>query len=292
MMREIPPAIIHERLELSLYIVEKGVYTSLELIDSIFSHWILSYILTGDVETESAGVRCRARTGDVMLHPPHLPFSEMASGPGIHLWLLFEAAISPNVDLFRLYPVPLVTPLLPSCDFAQTFTLLQHAWRSPESPQRNIQVSALSFHLCSMVLESWQQAGSTPRQEALMTPPDRFVEVITYMSEHLEQKISRDDLAALVHLHPGYLDRAFQGAYGMTPMQMLRDLRLRRASQLLETTDMPLNAIAISCGLGDAGYFSRVFQQRYRQTPGQYRRSVKSAAMDYIPPLSKSATHP
>jgi transcriptional regulator GlxA family with amidase domain len=118
-----------------------------------------------------------------------------------------------------------------------------------------------------------------------MTSQDRFVDVIRYMLAHLGDKLTRDDLASLVHLHPGYFDRIFHNVYGTSPMQMLRNLRLSRARQLLETTDAPLSAIALSCGLSDAGYFNRVFRQCYGQTPGQYRQSAKSTMQSYIPTL-------
>ena len=108
--------------------------------------------------------------------------------------------------------------------------------------------------------------------------------VIRYITEHLYQKLARENLAALVHLHPSYFDRAFRQDYGVSPMHMVRQLRLRQGLRLLETTNLPLSAIAYTCGLGDAGYFNRVFHQHYGQTPGQYRQSIQRAMTDYISP--------
>jgi transcriptional regulator GlxA family with amidase domain len=173
--------------------------------------------------------------------------------------------------------------------FAAIFVALQETWHAPDSPARALRVVALSLQLFSLVLESWQQTGATPRPAALRTPEDRFIEVITYMTDHLAQKLSRECLAARVHLNPGYFDRVFLLTYGVSPMRMLRTLRLRRAQQLLESTNASLETIAAACGLGDAAYLSRVFRQWHGQTPGQYRQSTKSTMSSYVCPLSAGA---
>lgn len=276
---------IHEQLQLSLYIAEHASYNSLDIIDQIYPHWVISYVLRGDVVTSCCGESWRAKAGDVMLHPPQLPFSEHASGPGTHQWLLIDVMNAQHIDLFRLYPVSPVVSLTSPSAFSATFERLYASWADMDLPFRHIQISAYALQLCSMVLESWRQQGSLPRSAALLTPRDRFTDIIGYMSQHLEQKLTRDDLAALAYLHPGYFDRAFRSIYGIPPMQMLRDLRLQQAQRLLETTDLSLQAIALQCGLSDAGYFSRVFRQRFGQPPGNYRESAKSVKESYVRPL-------
>ncbi|GHO87882.1 helix-turn-helix domain-containing protein [Dictyobacter formicarum] len=276
---------VHEQLQLSLYMAEHASYASLDIVDQVYPHWVISYVVCGDVITSCCGESWRARAGDVMIHPPQLPFSEQAAGPGTHQWLLLDAVTSRHIDLFRLYPVSPVISLRATTSFSAVFGRLLTCWTDISLPFRHIQISAYTLQLCSIVLEAWQQQGSPPRPAALLTPSDRFTDVIGYMSQHLEQKLTRDDLAALVYLHPGYFDRAFRSIYGVSPMQMLRDLRLQQAQRLLETTNLSLHAIALQCGLGDAGYFSRVFRQYYGQPPGNYRESAKSAKESYMRPL-------
>ncbi|GLV58753.1 hypothetical protein KDH_55830 [Dictyobacter sp. S3.2.2.5] len=279
------PEIVHEQIQLSLYIVEQASYVSLNIVDQVYPHWVLSYVACGDVVTSCCGESWRARAGDVMIHPPQLPFSEQATGPGTHQWLLLDAVTARQIDLFQLYPVSPVVSLTRSIPFSAVFERLYASWSDMSLPYRHIQVSADVLQMCCLVLESWRQGGSIPRSDALLTPRDRFTDVIRYMSEHLAQKLTRDELAAQVYLHPGYFDRAFRHIYGIAPMQMLRDLRLQEAQRLLETTDLSLQAISLQCGLSDAGYFSRVFRQRFGQPPGTYRESTKSAKESYLHPL-------
>jgi len=272
-----------------LYQVEVGRYASLDLAEITWPHWVVSFIQQGRVETATRGVRSRAGDGDAMIHPPHLPFSERANGPGTHLYFVFDTRVPPHLDLLRLHPVSPVVRVPSPADYAGTFDRLLDAWATPASPARDLRAFALAADLLAAVLDGWQAAGRPPRPAALQTPEDRFADIVGFMAEHLDRRLTRDDLAGRVCLHPGYFDRAFRAAYGLAPMQMLRDLRLRRARQLLESTDDTLDSIAHTCGLGDAAAFSRAFRARYGAAPGQHRQSAKQTrqAVLYPPPLGE-----
>ena len=272
-----------EPFTVSLSMVETASYESLRIVESKYSQWIISHVLVGEVTTSCRGKSWEAHAGDVMVHPPSFPFSEIAAQPGIHQWCLLTVTLDHHLDLFQRYPVAPVVAIAPSAHYSQHFCALEQVWKEPATPFRELQVTTLMLQLCGIVLECWRQAGSISRPPSLQTQPERFSEVVEYIIEHLDQKLSREGLADLVHLHPSYFDRAFQRIYGISPMRMVRNLRLREGLRLLETTDLPLSAIAYACGLGDAGYFSRVFHQCYHQTPDQYRQSLQRAMTDYIP---------
>lgn len=67
-------------------------------------------------------------------------------------------------------------------------------------------------------------------------------------------------------------ERRFRKATGMSPLEYVHTLRLEEAKQQLETTPLPIEAIAGECGYEDASYFSRLFAKRVGLTPSQYRR--------------------
>jgi len=276
---------IHENVYLSLYHVATSAYDVLQLHDLQHPHWIVSHILRGRVETRTKYEQAWATTGEVMIHPPYLPFSEYATEPGCHQWMMFDVTVVPHTDIFRRQPVSLVVPLRTADAFTETFETLRTTWSVLDGPFRSLRCFGLAMQLFNLVLESCQHQAKPARSSPVLYPQDRFLDVISFMEKHLDQKVSRDDLAALVHLHPTYFDRAFRNMYGVTPMQMLRDLRLRRARQLLESTEQSLAAIAATCGFTDATYFGRMFRLQYGQTPGQYRESVKNTITGYIPLL-------
>jgi transcriptional regulator GlxA family with amidase domain len=65
--------------------------------------------------------------------------------------------------------------------------------------------------------------------------------------------------------------RRFGKAAGMTPLNYVHALRLEEAKQILETTDLPIEAIANEVGYEDASFFSRLFRRETGLTPANYR---------------------
>ena len=65
--------------------------------------------------------------------------------------------------------------------------------------------------------------------------------------------------------------RRFSKATGMTPLDYVQALRLEEAKQLLETGDLPVEAIADEVGYQDTSFFGRLFRRKVGLTPQQYR---------------------
>jgi transcriptional regulator GlxA family with amidase domain len=78
--------------------------------------------------------------------------------------------------------------------------------------------------------------------------------------------------------------RRFTQATGMTPLEYVHTLRLEEAKQLLETTDLPIDAVANEVGYEDGSFFRRLFRRKvslsphaYRLRFGSFRRALASA---------------
>ncbi|MDT8385958.1 MAG: helix-turn-helix domain-containing protein [Thiogranum sp.] len=77
--------------------------------------------------------------------------------------------------------------------------------------------------------------------------------------------------ASLARAHQ-VADSRFAQATGMTPMEYVHTLRLEEAKQMLESGDLPVEAIAGEVGYEDAAFFSRLFRRKVELTPAQYRK--------------------
>ena len=58
----------------------------------------------------------------------------------------------------------------------------------------------------------------------------------------------------------------------MTPLEYVHTLRLEEAKQMLEASELPVEAIANEVGYEDASFFGRLFRRQVGLTPAQYRK--------------------
>lgn len=97
--------------------------------------------------------------------------------------------------------------------------------------------------------------------------------VLEYLRNHLEEEISLEELAQLVHLNKNYLVRLFRQTYGQTPIKLLIDMRMERGCDLITNTDMPVSDIATACGYSSAAYFIAEYKKYFGVTPLRQRQN-------------------
>jgi transcriptional regulator GlxA family with amidase domain len=86
----------------------------------------------------------------------------------------------------------------------------------------------------------------------------------------VENPVTR--LVSLSGLPERTFKRRFTEATGMPPLEYIHMLRLEEAKQLLESTELPVDAVAAEVGYQDATFFSRLFRRKVALSPAHYRR--------------------
>lgn len=72
--------------------------------------------------------------------------------------------------------------------------------------------------------------------------------------------------------HPATLTRAFRREHGCTPGAYQRELRVRKAAEMIGATSLPIAQIAASCGFCDQARLARSFRIVFGCSPSDYRR--------------------
>lgn len=99
---------------------------------------------------------------------------------------------------------------------------------------------------------------------------------------HLHNPLTVADLAAHANLSDRTLARRFHAELGATPLQWLLTQRLIRARELLELTDLPVESVAIRCGLGTPANLRTHFNREVGLSPTEYRRSHRPTRHEVI----------
>lgn len=92
-----------------------------------------------------------------------------------------------------------------------------------------------------------------------------------WIEENLTADLTLDALARQVGMSTRHFSRVFAVELGVTPARYVEQVRVAAARRLLETTDQPVDRIAVAVGLHRAETLNRTFHRRLGVTPGAYR---------------------
>ena len=96
-----------------------------------------------------------------------------------------------------------------------------------------------------------------------------------WLKAHCAEHDALAQVVASARIPERTLARRFKTATGTTLIEYLQNLRVETAKRLLETTDLPIDAISARAGYEDASFFRRLFKRGTGLTPGQYRRMFR-----------------
>ncbi|MDN3241476.1 AraC family transcriptional regulator [Glycomyces tritici] len=214
----------------------------------------------------TGGTRFPVSRGGVVLLPADRPHAYGAAeqDPWTLWWLHFtgadaadlvrtahEAAGGPVTHLRDPAPVAsLVSQVIDALDTGPTLAAL-------------VRGSGAAWHALAHVVATGRRApGPQP------SPLERAV---AHLRATAPQRTSVAALASMVGLSPSHLSARFREHLGVSPLQYQVQLRMARARELLDGTDLPVTAVARETGFDDPMYFSRQFHHHHAMTPTAYR---------------------
>ncbi len=100
-----------------------------------------------------------------------------------------------------------------------------------------------------------------------------LVEVVRLMEANIEEPLSLDELARLVHLSQRHLQRMFKVYLNVSPTHYYLTLRLKRARDLLRTTDASIARVTSVCGFHSPCHFSKAYRAQFGHAPSYERRT-------------------
>ena len=106
----------------------------------------------------------------------------------------------------------------------------------------------------------------------------RLGKAVSAMLDRPDSLFTLERLAGIAGMSRAAFAEHFRNAFGRTPMDFLKRIRLRRAGELLATTDLPVKTIAARVGFSSRSYFSRAFKAHAGTDPAAYRAASSRAA--------------
>ena len=94
-----------------------------------------------------------------------------------------------------------------------------------------------------------------------------------YISEHLMEEITIEDLADAVNFSPSYARRIFEANLNMTPAVYVRRLKLSRSALWLRDENVSVLKVAMDWGFGSVDGYQRAFRREFGCNPKEYSTS-------------------
>lgn len=154
---------------------------------------------------------------------------------------------------------------------------------SPQSPviQRLLNFQAFPYKTlhphaldsAELVLALLLALGASARASVAPDPLLGLVRhALEIMDGALEDGLGVSALAGRLGVSREQLTRSFQKRLGRPPQQVIREMKMRRASFLLKDTELPVAQIAERLGYSDQTNFIRAFRAALGTTPHEFRR--------------------
>ena len=105
----------------------------------------------------------------------------------------------------------------------------------------------------------------------------RLAKIVEAMHRNMEDPLSLERLALIGGISRRQMERLFRAHMKDTPAGLYLKLRLDRARQFLEQTEMRVVDVFLACGFASAPHFSRAYRLRFGLAPRDDRRGLRAA---------------
>jgi len=206
---------------------------------------------------------------------PAAPLCELFAGPRDKLQLTVacgrvQVDYAGGIGLFDRLKEAIVLEFDDSSPMRGIFKSLIDEYKQ-SGPASAAMMTALMNQCLIEVLRrvSEETEGSLPWLSAAEDP--RLSGVMDVMLDQPEQAHTLDSLAGTAHMSRSTFVRHFEQSFQRTPMDYLRDVRLRKAAQLLKSNNISVDGVAGKVGFASRSHFSRAFQAQFGCSPTEYR---------------------
>jgi AraC family transcriptional activator FtrA len=156
--------------------------------------------------------------------------------------------------------------------------------------------SDLATQLARQLVVPPQRSGGQAQYIDMPLPSldesDLLAETVEWMQSNLDLQLTVEDLASHAAMSPRTFARRFQAVTGSTPHRWMQHQRVRLAQRLLETSDLPIETVAVRSGFSTAGNLRKHFGRIVHTSPQAYRQAFRDRPTAPTRPGAREAHTP
>lgn len=285
---------------LALCEVSRGIRLQLPAMEAVLVHYILDGegVLTGDdgvavefgpdtliflppgcghdiaVSKEDADVvlwkDIAVPMGDGMMKFVHGTAPALVSACGT------ISADCEGLDLFARLREPIVEDLSEEPSVRAAFEIMTKELQAPRFGTKPL-TEALMKQCLILALRRQAERGGMALLPLLGGGDPRLVHALLELIEDPARDHSVEELAAASGMSKSLFSERFSEAFDRPPMDLLKQIRMHRAANLLRSTNLPVQVVGFTVGYISRSYFSRAFRATYGRDPKSFRQEARAA---------------
>lgn len=251
------------------------------------SDWEIVYIDKGSVEVKRDKEILILSQGDIIFHRPHEFHSIKSYNSSPNFFVISFECNSPSMSYFDRYYTKL--------DKTQKL-LLSSAIKEAENAyyvqKNNIYEDIIAKENATfgaeqlvktyleqlLILLARQIMNIELKQNSLVDEQDNteiVARIKQYVAEHLHEKITNKDVCEHIGYGKTYISILFHEKSGFTLNEFINKQKLKRAKELIRTSNMNIAEISDSLSYDNPHYFCRVFKKFCGMTPSEFKKTLE-----------------
>lgn len=201
--------------------------------------------------------------------------------PGIRLVCGFIRAMHlETTGLFDYLRQPLVLNVADDTSFRGPFMQFLDEIAAPRPGTRVLAEMLMKQCLIALLRRQMETARNSYAPWIAAANHPELGRAIAAITDRPESEHTLQSLADIAGMSRATFAKQFKSVFGRTPMDFVKEVRLRRAARFLAATDLPVKAIASRVGFDSRSYFSRAFKAFAGVDPVGFRAQPDAFSLD------------
>ena len=231
-------------------------------------HLELLFFKEGGCSVTCGGKTFEAKENDlVVVNSNELHFFEKG-GTGNYFCAIINPSFFADVDFENI----LISPHISGDKFIKDCFNEMFMENYSMNEGYDMQIKGIVYRLMTHILRNYK--AETLSQKEVSVKKNRMIkinDILSYISEHYNSKITTSSLAQKFYLNEHYFCHFFKEATGQSPIGYINRLRTEKAAVLLKNTNLNITQTAMNVGFENLNYFTRVFKKYMGMTPREYK---------------------
>lgn len=232
------------------------------------------HVLEGSMVLGEGQELYELHTGDVAFVFPHIihHYQVFSSGRNRIISMLANPVLGGVYQdtLARMCPV---NPVIPA---AGVHPDIPYALQALIDDPADAEVNTVNLCFVQLILARAIPLFSLADKESIGSD-DIIYRTVSYIADHYRENLSLESIGKSLGYSPFQISRVFSGTFHMNFNQFVNDMRLNYAVGMMQYTAQSLTDICFESGFESQRTFNRVFKERFRMPPREYRKLLREA---------------